>query len=262
MWKIFACMVVLVVNGAMPRTAAAANAAYHHMHLTVPNGEEGAQWYIKNMECQAVSGRANAAQCGTVTFLFSVRTSTGPSVGTGANHIGFSFANLDAKVKSLEAVGVKLEGPSREVKGLFKLAFVVDPWGTRIELVEHPEYLGFHHVHLSSMDPGKTLEWYQNVFGGERTKMKGMLDAVLYDKVWLLVGASKEPLAPTDGHAIDHLGFSFPNLDAAAAEIKQKGIAFQTEPRDLTPPSQTSVRISFITGPDAVRIEVVQPPKK
>jgi lactoylglutathione lyase len=199
-----------------------------------------------------------------VTFLFFVKQPSGPSVGTGANHIGFSFANLDAKVKALEGAGVKFEGAAatRDIKGLFKIAFVFDPWGTRIELVEHPEYLGFHHVHLSSTEATKTLEWYQNVFGGERTRMKGMLDAVLYDKVWLLVSGSKEPLAATDGRAIDHLGFSFPNLNEAAAEIKGKGVAFQTEPRDLTPPSPTAARISFITGPDGVRIEVVEPPKK
>jgi len=262
MSRILACALVLGIGSAAPRTAAAANAAYHHMHLTAPNGEEGAQWYIKNMECQAVPGRANAAQCGTVTFLFSVRTPTGPSVGSGVNHIGFSFADIETKLKSLEAAGVKITQPMRDAPGLFKLAYVEDPWGTRIELVEHPEYPGFHHVHLSSVDPQKTLAWYQNVFGGEMTKMKGRIDAVLYDKVWLLAVASKEPLTPTDGRAIDHLGFSFPNLAAAAAEIKQKGVVFQTEPRDLTPPSQTSARISFITGPDAVRIEVVEPPKK
>jgi catechol 2,3-dioxygenase-like lactoylglutathione lyase family enzyme len=131
----------------------------------------------------------------------------------------------------------------------------------RIELVEDHDYPGFHHVHLSSMEPEKTLAWYQNVFGGERTKMKGRLDAVLYGKVWLLAGRAKEPVAATEGRAIDHLGFSFPDLDAAAAEIKQKGVAFQTEPRALTPPSPSAAKISFITGPDAVRIEVVEPPK-
>ncbi len=256
------CALVLGICSAAPRTAAAAGAAYHHVHLTAPNGEEGAQWYIKNMGCQAIPNRANAANCGTAILLFAVGTPTGPSAGTGVNHIGFSFANIETKLTSLEAAGVKITQPMREVQGLFKLAYVEDPWGTRIEIVEHPEYPGFHHVHLNSVDPPKTLAWYQNIFGGEMTKMKGRIDAVLYDKVWLLVGASKEPLTPSNGHAIDHIGFSFPNLDTAAAEIKQKGVAFQTEPRPLTPPSPSAVKISFITGPDSVRIEVVEPPKK
>jgi lactoylglutathione lyase len=255
--------IVALVAGAfcLAAPASAANAAYHHMHLTAPSAAEATAWYVKNMECVPAPNRPNAALCGTTVFIFFERAPKAPSVGSGANHIGFSFNNLDAKVKSLEAAGVKMTQPVREAQGLFKYAFAEDPWGTRIELVEHPEYLGFHHVHLSSLDAAKTLAWYQNVFGGERARMKDRLDAVLYGKVWLLVSPSKEPLAPTDGRAIDHLGFSFPDLDAAAAEIKQKGVTFQTEPRALNPPTPSSVKVSFITGPDGVRIEVVEPPK-
>jgi catechol 2,3-dioxygenase-like lactoylglutathione lyase family enzyme len=260
-WKTIGCAFALGVAVATPRPALAESAAYHHMHLMVPNAEEGAQWYIKNMDCEAVPNRNNAARCGTALFLFFVGKPSGPSEGTGANHIGFSFANVDAKMKALEAAGVKITSPVRDVPNLFKLAFIEDPWGTRIELVEHPEYLGFHHVHLASADPAKTLAWYQNLFGGESTKLKGRLDAVLYGKVWLMAVPAKETLAATQGRAIDHLGFSFPNLDAAAAEIKQKGVTFQTEPRALTPPSPSAAKVSFIIGPDNVRIEVVEPPK-
>src|SRR5262245_10030503 len=232
------------------------------MHLTAPKAEEGAEWYIKHMECQPVPGRPERAKCGTTWFLFAAGTPSGPSVGSGVNHIGFSFRNVEAKLKALEAAGVKSEGPVRDVPNLFKIAFVYDPWGTRIELVEHPEYPGFHHVHLSSADPAKTLAWYKSIFGGEATKMKGRLDAMLDGKVWLLAVAAKDPLAATQGRAIDHLGFSFPNLEAAAAEIKGKGVAFQSEPRALTPPSPSAAKVSFIIGPDNVRIEAVEPPAK
>jgi predicted enzyme related to lactoylglutathione lyase len=231
------------------------------MHLTASSAAEGSDWYIKHMDCKPAPNRPGAAQCGTTVFIFFVGTPKGPSVGSGVNHIGFSFTNLDAKVKSLEAAGVKVTTPVREIPGLFKIAFVEDPWGTRIELVEHPEYLGFHHIHLSSVDSAKTLAWYQNVFGGQNARMKDRLDGLLYGTVWLLVSPSKEPLAATDGRAVDHLGFSFPDLDAAAVDIKKKGVAFQTEPRALKPPTPSSVKISFITGPDNVRIEVVEPPK-
>jgi catechol 2,3-dioxygenase-like lactoylglutathione lyase family enzyme len=260
-YRILACGLTLGLVISMPRPTFAADAAYHHMHLTASKAEEGAEWYIKHMECQAVPGRPERAKCGSTWFLFVAGTPAGPSVGSGVNHIGFSFRNLEAKLKALEAAGVKSEGPIRDIPNLFKIAFVYDPWGTRIELVEHVEYLGFHHVHLASTDPAKTLAWYNSTFGGKVTKMKDRLDAVLYGTVWLLVAPSKEPLAATQKRSVDHIGFSFPNLDAAAAEIKGKGVAFETEPRPLTPPSPSAVKISFITGPDNVRIEVVEPPK-
>ena len=261
MSKLLVGALALAVCSAAPRPAAAAPALYHHMHLNVPNAEQGVAWYIKHMDCKAVPNRANAALCDTTLFLFAARDPKGPSEGTGANHFGFSFHDLTAKAKELQAAGVKFTGEVRDVPGLFKLAFIEDPWGTRIELVEDHDYPGFHHIHLSSMDPEKTLAWYQNIFGGERAKMKGKIDAVLYGKVWLMAVKAKEAPAATEGRAIDHLGWSFPDLDAAAAEIKQKGVTFQTEPRALTPPSPSSVKISFITGPEGVRIEVVEPPK-
>jgi len=260
-YRTLTCVLVLGLVGAAPRAVSAADALYHHMHLTAPKAEEGAEWYIKHMECQAVPGRPERAKCGTTWFLFAAGTPSGSSVGSGVNHIGFSFRNLEAKMKELEAAGIKAEGPIRDVPNLFKLAFVQDPWGTRIELVEDPEYLGFHHLHLASVDPAKTLAWYNSTFGGKVTKLKNRFDAVLYGTVFLMAVQSKEPLAATQKRAIDHIGFSFPDLEAAATEMKGKGITFDTEPRPLTPPSPSSVKISFITGPDAVRIEVVEPPK-
>jgi len=244
-----------------PRAAQAGDAAYHHVHLTATAPEEGAQWYIKHMDCQAVPGRPERAKCGPTWFLFQAGPASGPSAGSGVNHIGFSFANLDAKVKQLEAAGIKLEGPIRDVPKLFKLGFLSDPWGTRIEIVEHPEYLGFHHIHLASPEPAKTLAWYTNIFGGKPAKMKDMIDGVLYGSVWLLAMQAKEPVVATQKRALDHLGFAFPDLEVAAKEIKAKGVPFDTEPRPLTPPSPSSVKISFVTGPETVRIEVVEPPK-
>ena len=82
-----------------------------------------------------------------------------------------------------------------------------------------------------------------------------------YGTVWLLVARvdQGQTLAATQGRSIDHLGFAFPDLDAAAAEIKKKGVVFQTEPRPFTNASGQNMKISFVVGPDDVRIEVVQP---
>ena len=41
--------------------------------------------------------------------------------------------------------------------------------------------------------------------------------------------------------------------------MKKKGVAFQTEPRPFTNAAGQNMKISFVVGPDDVRIEVVQP---
>ena len=127
-------------------------------------------------------------------------------------------------------------------------------------MVEDHEWPGFHHIHLSSPDPEATLAWYENIFGGESDSLKGRIDGLRYGGTWLLVSPLREgTLATTQRRAIDHLGWSFPDLDAAAAEIKSKGVAFTMEPRPFMNALGQEMKISFVMGPDDVSIEIVQP---
>jgi len=250
---------------AIPAIARAAD--YHHVHITASAPSEGVRWYEQHMDCEPVADRSDAADCAGVELVFMVQPAIGSTQGTGVNHIGFSYPDLTAKMAELEAVGVRGSGVRlqrfpdgstlRDVPGLFKLGFVFDPWGTRIEMVEDPERLGFHHIHLSATDPAATLAWYQDVFGGETASLKGRLDGLLFDDVWVLVSEAESIPATTQGRAIDHIGFSVPDLDAAAAEMRRKGIVFQTEP-EVPEGGRTSAKRAFIVGPDNVRLAVVE----
>jgi catechol 2,3-dioxygenase-like lactoylglutathione lyase family enzyme/predicted enzyme related to lactoylglutathione lyase len=250
-----AALAMLVI---LPSAASAAD--YHHVHLAAPNVAEAVQWYITNIGCTAMN-RPDACQIGTVQLIFANRKPDAGSEGSGVDHIGFSFADLTAKMRAFQVAGVKITTPARDVPGLFKLGFIEDPWGTRIEVLQDPESLGFHHIHLQSANPDATLKWYQNVFGGQTARLKGSIDGLRYGSVWLLIDRVNEglTLAATQGRSIDHLGFAFPDLDAAAAEMKKKGIVFQAEPRPFTNAAGQNMKISFVVGPDDVRIEVVQP---
>jgi hypothetical protein len=45
--------------------------------------------------------------------------------------------NLEAFVRSLDAKGIHIEAPIRQIPGTkLKVAFLTDPWGTYIELTE------------------------------------------------------------------------------------------------------------------------------
>jgi len=60
-----------------------------------------------------------------------------PTKGRSVDHIGFDVRNLEAFVKSLDAKGVKLDEAIRLApNGTTKVAYLTDPWGTRIELTE------------------------------------------------------------------------------------------------------------------------------
>ena len=146
----------------------------------------------------------------------------------------------------------------RDVPGLFKIGFIFDPWGTRIELVEDKEDLGFHHVHLSATDPEATLAWYRDTMGGEPASLKGMLNGLRFGDIWLL--ASDHPdgtPATTEGRAIDHIAFVVDDMDAAVAEFRGQNVEFETEPA-VPDGGRTAARRAFVFGPDRVRVALIE----
>lgn len=235
--------------------ASAQTHPYDHVHLAAPEPATAVAWYRAHLGAQP-GDLPDRVQFGKTIFAFSQSATAQPSEGSAVDHIGLSFANLEAKVKELEAAGAKVVTPLREVPGLFKLAFVQDPFGVKLELVEDPELLGFHHIHIRVPNPEAALAWYMQMFGGERSKLKGRIDAVKYTDpdVWLL--AQKADGAPrSQGRAIDHLGWRAANIDGKIAELKQKGVNITGEPRDVR-----DLRIAFVEDPSGVRIELVRRP--
>lgn len=260
--------VALVAAG--PHVARAADGDVHHVYITASSPSEAVRWYAEHMECQPIAGRKDAASCGGVELNFVVQPTMGSTQGTGVNHIAFSFPDLTAKMAKLQAVGVQGSGVRlqrfedgstiRSVPGLFKLGFIFDPWGTRIELVEDPEHVGFHHIHLSATDPEATLAWYRKVFGGKRARLKGRLDGLLFDDVWVLASRHEEGTpATTRGRAIDHIAFVVKDLEKAAAKLRRRQRVTFLEAPTVPKGGRTAAKRAFLAGPDNVRVAVVEP---
>jgi len=227
-----------------------------HIHLNVPDQAKGVEWYQKTFGGKPITEAPDRLMFGDTRLIFLKNDKAQPSTGSALDHIGFSVADLDATLKDLEAAGAKIVNPARDVPGLFKLAFVDDPWGTRIEVVQDPEKLGLHHVHLRAPDPAATLAWYKEKFGGDTGKLKDRIDGVRYGGVWILV--QRGDATPSEGHAIDHIGWRTPNLDAKTTELKAQSVKFTTEPRPLKLASGTMVNFAYLEGPAGAKIELVQ----
>src|SRR5438094_7166274 len=110
-----------------------------HIHLNVPDQAKAVEWYQKNFGGAPMTEAPDRLMLGDTRLIFLKNDKAQPSSGSALDHIGFSFADLDAKMKELEAAGVRVVTPVREVQGLFKLGFVEDPWGTRTEVVQEHE---------------------------------------------------------------------------------------------------------------------------
>lgn len=112
----------------------------HQVHFFSPDIDAQQKWYVTNFGAapQAL-GKVKVANLPGVMLLFSpVDTPVTGTKGRALDHIGFEVKDLEGFTKTLEANGVKLDTPYRKIPQMgFAVAFLTDPWGTRIELTEH-----------------------------------------------------------------------------------------------------------------------------
>jgi hypothetical protein len=106
--------------------------------------------------------------------------------------------------------------------------------------------------------------WFLEKFGGERTKMKGQVDAVKYggggfSTVYILIQRGES--VASQGRAIDHLGWrSTAPINDTKTMLEGKQVQITSQPRPLTLPNGPSANFFFILGPSGTRIEIVERP--
>jgi predicted enzyme related to lactoylglutathione lyase len=242
-------LAVVVTAGAQAQTH-----RYDHVHLAAADPAKAVEWYIKNLG--AVHGDApDRVLIGRTIFAFIKRDGSPPSEGSAVDHIGFSVPDVDAKAKEIEAAGGKVLSAPRDFPNLFRVGFVQDPFGIKIELLKDPDTPGFHHLHLRVPDPEATLKFYLDTFGGQRAKLKGQIDGIRYSNpdVWLLAQKATD-VPPSAGRAIDHIGWTTADTEAQVAELKAKdGVKISTEPRMVR-----HLKVALFDDPSGVRVEIVQ----
>jgi catechol 2,3-dioxygenase-like lactoylglutathione lyase family enzyme len=261
---------------------------FDSIHLAVPEISTARDWYLKNMggnvgetADRVAFGRWSGDHPLPLQLIFEVSSNAAPSAGSVIDSIGFSFANLDAKVKELQSAGVKITTAPMKMGDDWKHAFAEDPWGTRLELVEDTDNLGLHHVNLHVKDVNASLAWYVRAFGGDRASVYGR-EGIRYRDLGLfyVFGVKDERAEPSTGHVIDRLAWGPLDLDKVVNDLKTLGVKFQsdTNPRGYpacnfvngssdegsirrlfcTQPDQLPHRIVYLEAPDGVKIELVQ----
>jgi len=112
---------------------------HFHAHFYATDPDALRAWYVKHFgAAMPTPTNANAAGVPGIAFSFrKVATPLAATKGRSLDHIGFEVKDLEAFCKKLAADGVTFEMPFRDVPAIgLKIAFIVDPAGTRIELTE------------------------------------------------------------------------------------------------------------------------------
>src|SRR5205823_10991917 len=121
--------------------------------------------------------------------------------------VGLSYADLQARLRVLmDGSGAKVVQPEHNVEGLGRVAVIEDPWGTKIELVQDPQLLGFHHARVRAVDPAAMRAWFIEKAGAEKSQLAGN-DALKFGGIWLFVDKADSAPRASDGTTVNHLGF-------------------------------------------------------
>ena len=112
---------------------------HFHVHFYAADIDALRAWYVKHFGA-AMPTATNANATGVPGISFSFRKTDAAQAATkgrSLDHIGFEVKDLEAFCKKLAADGVTFESPFRDVPGIgLKIAFLIDPAGTRIELTQ------------------------------------------------------------------------------------------------------------------------------
>lgn len=111
---------------------------HHHVHFFTDGVEKMRAWYAEHFGAvPGMRGKFQAADIPGANLTYSPSERTVPTVGRSVDHIGFEVKDLLAFCKKLEAAGLKLDTePAYRPDIGISLAFLTDPWGTRIELTQ------------------------------------------------------------------------------------------------------------------------------
>ncbi len=259
----------ICVAGLLMASSIASAAELHYVRVMLSAPSAAVKWYGDHLGCEAVADQPRVTDCHGMRIEFVAGVTVGGSQGTGVNRIGLSVPDVEEKMLALEAVGVGGAGVRlqrfadgslvREIPGLYNHGFIFDPWGTRIEFVDDPDHIGFHHVQLQSTDPEAAIRFYADVLGGKAGVYRDTLAGVRFGDVWLFVEKYPEVGRPaaTDERAINHIAFAVEDIDTLVADMTARELNVR-EPA-VPEHARTDARQGFVSGPDGVLIALVEP---
>ncbi|HEY1543640.1 MAG TPA: VOC family protein [Xanthobacteraceae bacterium] len=189
--------------------------------------------------------------------------STGGTVGTVINHVGFLVPNVQAAVAKLRGLDVTIATGPNGIDGRLDQAFVTTADGLKLEFLEDKNQtvpIRHHHIHYFVSGPAipEMQAWYAKVFGA-KPGMRGKFMAADVPGANLSFAKSDQPTVTTKGRVLDHIGFDVNDLDAFLKKAAAAGVTPAVAPKKNP---ANGVWLAFIYDPWGTYIELNQRPNQ
>lgn len=233
-----------------------------HVHLLVRDIDAHKHFWTSIMGGKLVrNGALEFIEFPEVYVMLTTAPDPPPPAGSIVDHFGFIVKDMKAALARWKAAGVEIE-PTENPNEVY----VIAPDRVRVEVYGEPAVptpISMNHIHFYPADIPAIKAWYVKVFGanpGRRPcvaclSQPRMIQAADMPGVNLSFSQSQTQRLPTQGRAIDHIGFDVEDLDAFAAMLKMKGVKLDGPVQQLR---GSTVKSVFLTDPWGTRIELTQ----
>jgi catechol 2,3-dioxygenase-like lactoylglutathione lyase family enzyme len=248
----------LLLPGLLPAQLPAPNSmgvAMGHLHLNTKDPEAARRFWVEFMGAPATAKLADNDIYKFPEVLVFVRKSDklGASEGSAVNHLGFKVKSLDAYLARAEKMGVPVVRRMPETRQ----AFVMNPDQVKVELSEDASMsapVAHHHIHFFNTAHMETRAWYAKMFGAIPGR-RGKFDAADLPGVNLTFSIAEQPVVPTKGRSMDHIGFEVKGLELFAKKMEAAGVKFDVPYRHVP---KLGLSIAFFTDPWGTYVELTE----
>ena len=234
-----------------------AGVSFAHVHLNVADIEVHKKLWVDHFDgVVVVKGPLTTVKFPGMLLVFTEREPTGPSEGSGVDHFGFKVKNLAEVLAKWREADLQVHSEFTGGEGTDN-AFLIAPDGAKIEVQEDTTLevkAEAYHVHLFSQGPVELLDWYIDKFSAVK-RARGIHQNTADVPGMNLSFENRRERAPTQGRAIDHIGFEVENLEAFCKALEEQGVELQMGYRNIP---VIEAAIAFFIDPSGVRIELTE----
>ena len=278
-WPLAVAVLAMGVVAAREAQPQLQQARFHHAHLNTHDTERSLQFYQRLGALPVkFDDRTDAIFTGRGFILLTeVDMPLKDLESTAVRHLGWAGADGPNEYVWWISQGFEVHTPLSQVGPNHFFYF----WGPDREIIEI--YTGdknhwFNHLHLWAEDVGATSEWYERHLGqefrggarqarptdpnrvwGNEFRLDGVSFLITYKDHYYVDAELRMPvgrtLEPSRGSPIDHIAFSYEELDPVYARLESAGVEIVQPVEEST---EFGFRSFFVNGPDGVLVEIVE----
>jgi len=231
----------------------ASGVAMGHLHIVTADPEAQKKLWVDVLGGKP--GKIATLEYATfpgVVVMFSKGDSSGGTVGSVVDHLGFLVKDFEGMKAKLRAAAPLVNELPETHQFFIRFPGDIDVEFTEDKTIDVP--VKHHHVHFATPQIEEMRAWYAKVFGAV-PGMRGRFQAADLPGVNLSWKSANAPTLPTKGRSMDHIGFEVKDIKALCTKAESAGAKIDMQPSSRP---NLGLTIAFLTDPWGTRIELTE----